>query len=146
VSEPVENPYAAPLSALPPLSAAEEKQWALLTHVLSIFLGPLSAVVLWVLFKERGPFVRAHVTTEWNWQLTILAGSVACIGVSIFSTFFSYTDSSRGQSSLGLGLFLVGYLGVIVLHLVGAAFSIAAAIAANKGDMYRHPLAYSFVG
>ena len=72
----VENPYANPVSTAAPLSPAEEKQWSVLTHVLSIFFGVVAAGAFFFLFRDRGPFVRHHVTTEWNFQLTVTAISV----------------------------------------------------------------------
>ena len=139
--DPNPNPYAMQPAPLPPLSVAEEKQWATLTHVLSIFFGIVAAAVFYFLYRNRGPFIRAHTTTEWNFQLTMLF--VSFIG---FVLAFSSVLSSLGSagSSNGTGLFFVGYFLILVARVVGAILGIVASVAANKGNYFTYP-AITFV-
>jgi hypothetical protein len=82
------NPYAAPLDQRPPFSPAEEKQWSILTHLGSLFFPVIAAAVMFFLFRGRGPFIRAHVTTAWNFQLTVAIG-IALGFVFAFGSFFA---------------------------------------------------------
>lgn len=147
MSQPPENPYANPTSTTQPLSPSDEKTWAILTHVLAIFFGFVSALVLFLLFKDRGPFVRAHVVTEWNFQLTItILDAIAFVAI-FAGTFGSIAASASTGTSVppSLGWFLGGYFFILLTYLFRLIFCIVAAVAANRGTFYRIPLAIRFV-
>ena len=55
-----QNPYAAP-GPQQPMSPADEKLWATLTHVGSIFLSILAPLIAYLVLKDRGPFVRGRI-------------------------------------------------------------------------------------
>ena len=136
----VENPYANPVSTAPPLGPAEEKQWAVLTHVLGIFFGVVSAGVFYFLFRDRGPFVKHHVTTEWNFQLTVMIVFTLGFVVS-FASVFAASGSVNGQtpSSAMLSLFFLGYGVSFLTRAVAVILGIRAAMAANRGVFYTYP-------
>jgi uncharacterized protein len=151
MSDAANNPYANPVVTARPLTPAEEKQWAILTHVLGIFFGFISAIVIYIVFRDRGPFVRAHVATEWNLQLTVLIFSALGFLIafaSIFSTVVpslaTYSSAGPGVPS-GLGLFFLGYFSIIAIRIAAAIFGIVASVAANRGQYYRYPVAIRFV-
>ncbi len=54
----VDNPYANPAPTAARMSPAERKQWAILSHVVSIFFGAVSAAIFYFLCRDRGPYVR----------------------------------------------------------------------------------------
>ena len=137
------NPYAAPVEQRPPLSPAEEKQWSILTHLGSLFFPLIVAAVMFFLFRNRGPFIRAHVTTAWNFQLTLAAVSALGFVLSFSSFFFTLFTRSEGAPP-SLGLFFVGYFLVMAVQVVNVIFSIVAAVAAGKGRYYRYSLAIRF--
>ena len=147
VTDPRDSPSASPRSSALPLGLAEEKQFSLLTHLLSIFFGFVTALVFFIMFKGRGPFVRMHTITEWNFQLTALIvqgiGFVLAFG-SILSSFAMAADGSHGVPP-SIGLFLVGYVLVLLVRVVAAVFGIVASVAANRGQFYPYPLAIRFV-
>jgi hypothetical protein len=139
------NPYLHPAESAP-LSPAQEKQYALLTHLLSIFFGFIAALIFFVLFRGRGPFVRAHTVTEWNFQLTILIVEAAAFVLAFASVLGSFAAAS-GQAGPppGIGLFFVGYFLIIAVRIVATIFGIIASVAANRGRFYRYPIAIPFV-
>lgn len=116
----------------------------MLTHVLAIFFGLVASAVFFFIYKDRGPFVRAHTATEWNFQLTITIvqtlGFVFCFG----SVFGSFASASNGTPP-SIGLFFLGYFLLIAIRLVGAIWGIYAAVVANRGKYYKYPLAIPFV-
>lgn len=118
---PPHNPYQA---APAPLSPADEKLWATLTHVGGIFFGFLPALIVYLVLKDRGPFVHQHSATALNFQLTMLIAYV--IG---FVTAF----------------ILIGFLILFAVMILVIILSIMAAIAANNGQPYKYPLAIEFV-
>ncbi len=140
---PPANPYAVNAANQAPLSPSEERTWSILTHVLALFAGFVSALVLYLLFKDRGPFVRAHTVTEWNFQLTLLLVDAVGFGFA-FSTFATIGPATSGPPP-GLALFFVGYALILVSNIVRLVFGIIAAVAANKGNFYRYPIAIRFV-
>ncbi len=118
---PPAGPYSAPQ---PPLSPADEKMWAILVHVGGILFSWVAPLVIYLVLKDRGPFVRAHSTTALNFQLTLLIAYI----VGAITT-----------------LFLVGFLIIFAAAILALVFGIMAAIAANNGQYYKYPLTIEFV-
>jgi uncharacterized Tic20 family protein len=118
---PPADPYSSPPQ---PLRPEDEKLWSTLTHLGGIVFNFVPALVVYLLFKDRGPFIRAHSQTALNFQLTLLIADV--IGGA--TTF------------LGIGFLIL--LAVFVLRVV---FGILAALAANSGRFYRYPATIEFI-
>ena len=119
-----DNPQNAYSGAPQPLSPADEKLYATLTHIGGIFLSVIPALIVFLVFKDRGPFIRAHSVTALNFQLTMLIA--AAIGSVLI-------------------IVLVGFLVLGAVSIAILVFSIIAAVAANNGQYYRYPLTIPFV-
>ncbi len=106
--------------AQPPLSDADQRMWAMLSHIGPIILGFIAPLVIWLVFKERGRFVEEQAKESLNFQITLLiAGAVVWIITIV---------------TFGIG-------GLLFLAFIAAlVFMIMAAIAANKGQAYRYPV------
>jgi uncharacterized Tic20 family protein len=143
------NPYAAP-AAQPPLSPADEKQWAILTHVIGIFFGIISAAVFFFLYRDRGPFVRSHVVAEWNFRLTVTALTALVMVFSLigwgmaFASALTVREGSDVAAS-GIAMFMFGWFGMVIIQIVSAILGIVASVAASRGRHYRFPGAIPFV-
>ena len=152
MSDYAQNPYLNP-APQPPLAPAQEKQFALLTHLLSAFFGFIPALIMFLLYKDRGPFVRAHVVTEWNFQLTALIAQgipvvIALVGwATSFSSMLVSADSQSVSPAVpaGIALFFIGYVLAFGVGVARLVFCIIAAVAAQKGRFYRYPVAIRFV-
>lgn len=114
------NPYDAPQQMNP----ADERMWATLVHIGGIFFSFVPSLIGYLVFKERGPFAREHSRVALNFQLTMLLASF--IG-SITS------------------IILIGLVILAAVFIVVVVFSILAAVAANRGEMYTYPLSIQFV-
>ncbi|WP_166873077.1 MULTISPECIES: DUF4870 domain-containing protein [unclassified Salinibacterium] len=114
------NPY----ESQQQLSPADEKMWATLIHIGGIFFSFVPALIGYLVLKDRGPFVREHSRNALNFQLTMLLASF--IG---------------GITSV----ILIGFLILGAVFIVVVVFSILAAVAANRGQMYVYPLTIQFV-
>jgi uncharacterized protein len=124
MSDATPPPPATPYNAPQPLSPADERLWSTLVHVGGILFGFVPAVVGYLLLKDRGPFVRAHTATALNFQITIaIAFAIGIVTSLIF----------------------IGFLIIIAASIVTLIFSIIAAVAANKGELYTYPIAIRFV-
>jgi uncharacterized Tic20 family protein len=129
-----ENPYATQPSSQAPLTPEQERSWAVATHVITGAatlmsagtLGFVAALVVYLLYKDRGPFVRRAAANSMNIQLN---GLLWYAGVVIL-----------GVLTLGVGFVLWPVVAVVmvVLHVL-------AALKNNKGEWYDPPFTIRFV-
>ena len=117
-------PPQSPYTTVQPLSPSDEKLWSTLTHVGGIFFGFLVPLITYLVFKDRGAFVRHHTAQALNFQLTLLIAWI----VSGILTFV-----------------LIGFVMLVAVAIISIVFPILAAIAANKGEWYRYPLTIPFL-
>jgi len=114
------NPYGQPQ----PMSPADEKMWATLIHIASIFVGFWAPLIGYLVLKDRGPFIRQHTTTALNFHLTMAIGLLAGIVLSFIG---------------------IGFLLIFAVYVLMIIFGIMAAMAANNGQYYRYPVAITFL-
>jgi len=107
-----------------PLSPSDEKLWATLVHLGAIFFHFLPALIGYFLLRDRGPFIREHTRAALNFQLTVLLGYI----VGFFTLWI-----------------FIGSLVLIAVVVLNIVFSIIAAIAANRGELYTYPVALTFI-
>jgi len=111
------------------MSPSEQRTWAMATHlspflaafVALSFLGPL---ILYIVLRDRGPFVRRHAAEALNFQLTMWIGLLVS-----FALMF-----------LIIGFFTAAAIGITMLIC-----HILAAVAASEGRDFRYPLTIRFV-
>lgn len=103
----------------PPLSPSDERLWATLIHVGGIVIGIISPLIGYLVLKDRSAFVRDNGRNALNFQITVLIGYVVG-GV--------------------LTLVLIGGLILLAVWVVNIVFSIIAAVASNRGEVYTYPL------
>jgi len=101
----------------------------MLSHLLSLLAILLSAswivaLIYYLIYKDRGAYVRSHTATELNFQLTIIL-AVIC---GFILTFV-----------------LVGYLVIFAVPVVMIVFGIIATVKATAGQWYTYPIAIRFV-
>ncbi len=105
------------------MSPADERLWGLLAHLSWIAgsivgISPLGPLVVFLVFKDRSPFLRRHALEALNFWITVF------IGLAI---------------SLVLMLIIVGFVTFAVISVAALVLSIIAALAANRGEEYRYP-------
>ena len=107
-----------------PMSQQDEKTWATLVHLAPFlaaivgipFLGPL---IVFLIFKDRGPFVRFHSAQALNFQI------VVTIALWVFGL---------------LSFVLIGIPFLIATGIAWVVLSIVAAVKASNGEWYRYPM------
>jgi uncharacterized Tic20 family protein len=119
------------------ISAQDERTWSVLSHLSMFlnlftgFLGPVAALVTWLVYKDRSQKVAFHALESMWYQigwLAILAVGWAMTGL--------------------LTMILIGFLLIPVMAVVSVApFAHAgyAAYRVSKGDEYRYPFAADLV-
>ena len=115
-------PPAAPQPAVP-LTQSEDRQWASFAHLGGI-LGILPALVIFLIFKDRGAFTNTEAKEALNFQIT-----------AIMAEIVSY-------------LLIAAFIGGILLPLVYIArlvFSILGFVKSKDGTAYRYPVAIRLV-
>lgn len=124
------------------MSPQDERTWGALSHAGAVvamicsagFLGFVASIAVFVVYKDRGPFVRAHAANSINLQITMFVWLVV--------TGVLYVV--LGVVTLGIGFFVLWPLfwvpAVIagILHVVGA-------VKAYNGEWWNPPFTPQFV-
>lgn len=120
-------------SALPPgytpapLSPTEERNLGTIAHVVPAILLPLSAgtlgfvgsLVIYLMYKDRGPFVRQHAANSLNVQ--IITGVILLICTPLVWIV------------IGIVPYAIAIVVATVIHILGA-------VKANNGEWWTPPL------
>lgn len=137
-----QHDYRPPTASGTAMSPQDERNWGALAHASAVvamifsagFLGFLGSLLVYVLHKDRGPFVRAHAANSLNVQITMFIWLVGLVIAGIVV----------GIVTLGLGLiiivpmFLAAPFVAGVLHVIGA-------IKAYNGEWWNPPFTIRFV-
>ncbi|MFN8097919.1 MAG: DUF4870 domain-containing protein [Dermatophilaceae bacterium] len=140
---PPQQPYAAPtpnswqtnfgdVGGSGPMTAQQERTWAMLSHVIPLALFILSAgtlgfvasLVIYLMYKDRGPFVRQNAANSLNIQIA------TGIGLLI---------------SVPLMFLLIGFITYPLICLWAIVLHAIAAGKANSGEWYDPPLVPKFI-
>ena len=120
---------AQPYPVVVPLRPDEERNIGMLSHLISLLAnllsgGWISALIFYLLYRDRGTFVRAHTATELNFQLTLI--------LAILAGFV-------------LSFVIVGIFVLIAAPVLAIVFGIISTMKANRGEWYTYPIAIRFV-
>ncbi|MCL2872509.1 MAG: DUF4870 domain-containing protein [Betaproteobacteria bacterium] len=106
---------------------ADEKNMAMLAHLLGIITSFIGALIIWLISKDKNPaqpFATEQAKEALNFQITILIANVIC-WILMF---------------ILIGIFLI-----FVVFIVNLVFCIIAAVKTSKGEAYRYPIALRLV-
>lgn len=119
------------------MSAQDERTWSILAHLsmflnlVTGFLGPVAALVIWLVYRDRSQRVAFHALQSMWYQIGWLVILVAGWTVAGLLTLII------------VGFFLLPVMAVIsFVPFVHAGY---AAYRVNAGDDYRYPLAADLV-
>ncbi|MBO9555207.1 DUF4870 domain-containing protein [Cellulomonas sp.] len=115
-----------------PSEATDQRTWAMVAHlggILAYFwVGWVAALVVWLVYRERGGVAAENGRVALNFQITVLIGLVACRIV---------------QALPGIGI--IGWIAFIALSIISLVLSILAALAVQRGGSYRYPFSLELV-
>jgi uncharacterized Tic20 family protein len=108
----------------PPLRPEDEKLWAIGAQLGGLLIGFVAPLVVWLVYRERSAFLDRTAKEALNFQLTLLIGYVV---------------------SFALACFLIGFILLPIVWIVGIVFMIMGAIAVSKFEDYRYPVNIRFI-
>jgi uncharacterized protein len=114
------------------VSPSEERTMGMLAHAIPLvamvvsagLLGFAASLVLYLIYKDRGPFARENAANSLNIQIT--TGIVLLVSIPLMLILIGFV-------TFGLALVVA-----FVLHLIGA-------IKANRGEWWRPPVTLRLV-
>jgi len=128
------------MAAKDALSKSDSNMWSMLANLLgglgALFVSPLGwlpPLVIFLIFRERSPFVRKQSAESLNFQLTNLILVAAGIAIIVVGGVFT----------LGIGLVVLIPVGVILAFVWLVLFIvwvILASVRTSKGVAYRYPI------
>ena len=101
------------------MSPEDQRLWATLAHLGGLLFGFLAPLVVFLVTKDRGPFIRSQSAEALNFRITVDIGLIL---------------------SAILTVVLIGIIGLVVIGVGSVVLQIVAAIAANRGEDYRYPV------
>jgi uncharacterized protein len=115
-----------------PMTPSEERTTGMASHGVALaatvlsggLLGFVAALVMYLVFRDRGPFVRHHSANALNVQ--IIAGIVMLISLPLMIIL------------VGFVTFAAAWVFAVIVHIVGM-------VKANNGEWYNPPLTPQFV-
>jgi uncharacterized Tic20 family protein len=124
------------------MSPDQERTWGAISHAGAVvamivsagFLGFLASIAVYVVHKDRGPFVRSHAANSINVQISMFIWLVVATVLYVI----------LGIVTLGIGfvvflpVFLVPLVVAGILHVIGA-------VKAYNGEWWNPPFTPSFV-
>ncbi len=128
------QPYGAPQPSpgQAPMSPQDERTWSMATHGITLAalvlsggtLGFVAALVMYLVYRDRGPYIRAYTANALNIQIVTAVGAL----ISFVLMFVL------------IGFFTIVVVGVyaVVLHIIGM-------VKASNGEWWDPPLTPKFV-
>ena len=132
---PAPDPYGeAPLTGTLVMAPDQQRLWATLGHLSPMVTGLFGPLVLFLVLKDRGSFVRHHSAEALNLQITLTLVSLAGTVVSVM-----------------LAVVTFGLAGIVLVPIAAAfglvvvVLQVLAAVRANQGLDCRYPLTLRLV-
>jgi uncharacterized Tic20 family protein len=132
-----QQPYQAAPTPAAPLSASEDRQWAMWSHFGGV-IGFLPALIIYLVFKDRSRLTNQEAKEALNWQITFIIGYIVLwILVAILNAVLFATGAGAVTLIISLLPLLWWILNVI--------FSIMGGVKVNSGGSYRYPFAIRLI-
>ncbi len=114
-------------AAAPPLTPAEDRRWATLAHFGGV-AGCVPALVIWLVFRDRGPFTAQESKEALNYTLPLTIIMLLFYGLA----FIPVID-------------WIGGLGAVFIWAFMAISGLIGGIECNKGRPYRYAMNFRFI-
>ncbi len=122
----------------PALSPSDERTWAMLAHLsvlvnlFTAFLGPVAALVIYLVYKDRSRYVAYQSLQSFIFQLIWWVGGVVLTGIA-------WAVSAALVAVVGLGCLLSPCAALISLTPVAAlVYGVVGGIQCSQGQDFRY--------
>lgn len=103
---------------------ANDKNFAVLTHLGGMFFSVLPGLIVWLLKKDDSAYLGEQAREALNFQITVLIAYLAAY-VLVF--------------------LLIGFLLLPLIYIANLILCIVAAVKVSKGEDYRYPFALRLI-
>jgi len=141
---PESTPAAQPYQPPPPLSPSDERTWAMLGHLSALlnlvtgFLGPVAAVIIYMVFKDRSRYVAYQSLQSFLFQLIAWLGGGLLTGAAWAVT--------GALSAIIVGLLCIPIAILVSLIPVAALiYAVIGGIQCSQGQDFRYWLVGDWV-
>jgi uncharacterized Tic20 family protein len=132
-----QQPETAHRAAPTTMSPQDERTWGAISHAGAVvamvcsagFLGFLASIVVFVMYKDRGPFVRSHAANSINVQISMFIWLVVAAVLYVI----------LGVITLGIG-FVVFWPVFFVPPVIAGILHVVGAVKAWNGEWWNPPL------
>jgi len=122
-------------------SSADDRTYAtlmhlvLLAHIIIPYLSIIALLVMWNVKKKDSPYIADHGREAMNFQISLIIYSFVLPIIAV---------------PIGLLFFIVGVIPAVILaglfpYVLGLVGMIMAALAANRGEVFRYPMTIRFL-
>lgn len=128
-------------SSAPPLSAEDERTWAMLAHISVLvnlvtgFLGPVAALVIYLVYKDRSRYVAYQSMQAFVFQLIWWVGAGALIGI-IWAITGLLSLILIGILLIPISILLT--IGLALLPLGALVYGVIGAVECSQGNDFRY--------
>ncbi|TQO24311.1 DUF4870 domain-containing protein [Paramicrobacterium agarici] len=143
--QPYGQPQYAQAPGAQPLTPQDDKMWAMWSHFGGV-LAILPSLIIYLVFKDRGPFVRQEAKEALNWQITFLIVSIAWgIIIGILSGIVVTSMIAGGSFAAIGGISALFSLLSWLPYILNLIFSIIGGVKVKGGQPYRYPVNFRFI-
>jgi len=137
------EPYVSPTSPAP-LSPSDERTWAMLAHLSVLanlvtgFLGPVAALIIYLVYKDRSRYVAYHSMQAFVFQLLWWVGGGVLTGITWAITGV--------LSAVLIGILCIPVaLLISAMPLVALIYGIIGGVQTSKGEDFKYWLVGDWV-
>ena len=127
-----------------PLSQSDEKTWAMIAHLSTLvnlitgFFGPIAALVIYLVFKERSRYVAYHSMQSFVFQLIGVVGGGVLTGIAWFLTGV--------LSAFVVGILCIPFACIFsAIPLAAIVYGIIGGVQTNQGQDFKYWLVGDWV-
>jgi uncharacterized protein len=129
--------YPPPTQTLEPLTPSEERTWAMLAHLSVLLnlvtgvLGPVAALIIYMIYRDRSRYVAYHSLQSLLLQL------IVWLGGGLITAFVWMVVGTLSMIIIGLCLIPFAIL-VSFIPLAALVYGVIGAIQTNQGQDFRY--------
>lgn len=129
-----------------PMEPQQERTWAAAAHAVPLVafvmsagtLGFIASLAIYLIYRDRGPFVRMHAVNSLNAQLSILLYSIVSIVLAVIGVLLLVVI-------VGIVPLLLGIVGLVASAVLLFWVHVVGAIRAWDGQPYQPPFTIRFI-